>query len=90
MSDVSETVHLEDMFDDIDAEMDYLIGLLESAPSEGQSGRCLLASSDLEEAPDFIRALFAAGATLGEVRALVAEVFSPPRATAMAERRPRL
>eukprot|EP00969_Alexandrium_andersonii_P116404 5145991-Alexandrium_andersonii.AAC.1 len=43
-----------------------------------------------ESAPDFVRALFAAGATPGEVRASVAEVFSPPRVTAMAERRPRL
>eukprot|EP00969_Alexandrium_andersonii_P275559 12177554-Alexandrium_andersonii.AAC.1 len=43
-----------------------------------------------EGAPDFIRALFAAGATPGEVRASVAEVFSPPRVTATAERRPRL
>eukprot|EP00969_Alexandrium_andersonii_P009433 412253-Alexandrium_andersonii.AAC.1 len=39
-------------------------------------------------APDFIRALFAAGATPGEVRASVTEAFSPPRVTAMAERRP--
>eukprot|EP00969_Alexandrium_andersonii_P326859 14443416-Alexandrium_andersonii.AAC.1 len=46
-------------------------------------------SSDLRDAPDFSRALFAAGATPGEVRASVVEVFSPPRVTAMAERRPR-
>eukprot|EP00969_Alexandrium_andersonii_P067404 2974063-Alexandrium_andersonii.AAC.1 len=59
--------------------MDYLMGLLEGAPSGEQSGRCLLASSALEDAPDFFRALFAAGATPGEVRASVAEVFSPPR-----------
>eukprot|EP00969_Alexandrium_andersonii_P079492 3504876-Alexandrium_andersonii.AAC.1 len=66
MSDVGETVRSEDVFGDFDAEMDYLMGLLESAPSEGQSGRCLLASSALEAAPDLIRALFAAGATPGE------------------------
>eukprot|EP00969_Alexandrium_andersonii_P009308 407035-Alexandrium_andersonii.AAC.1 len=39
--------------------------------------------------PTSIRALFAAGATPGEVRASVTEVFSPPRVAAMAERRPR-
>eukprot|EP00969_Alexandrium_andersonii_P283079 12513866-Alexandrium_andersonii.AAC.1 len=66
------------------------MGLLERAPSEGRSGRCLLVSSALEEAPDLIRAVFAAGATPGEVRASAAEVFSPPRVAAMAERRPRL
>eukprot|EP00969_Alexandrium_andersonii_P113644 5021924-Alexandrium_andersonii.AAC.1 len=70
--------------------MDYLMGLLELPSQEGQSGRRLLASSVAEGAPAFIRALFAAGATPGEVRASGAEVFSPPRATAMVERRPRL
>eukprot|EP00969_Alexandrium_andersonii_P055591 2449646-Alexandrium_andersonii.AAC.1 len=73
MSDIGETVRLEGVFDDIDAEMDYLMGLLESMSQEGQSGRCVLASSAPEAAPDFIRALFAAGATPGEVRASVAE-----------------
>eukprot|EP00969_Alexandrium_andersonii_P036817 1613675-Alexandrium_andersonii.AAC.1 len=66
------------------------MGLLEASSQEGQSGRCLLARSAPESAPDFIRDLFAAGATPGEVRASVADVFSPPRVTAMAERRPRL
>eukprot|EP00969_Alexandrium_andersonii_P306704 13558732-Alexandrium_andersonii.AAC.1 len=54
----------------------------------GSEGLCLRASSDLRGAPDFIRALFAAGATPGEARASVLEVFSPPCVTAMAERRP--
>eukprot|EP00969_Alexandrium_andersonii_P138697 6133714-Alexandrium_andersonii.AAC.1 len=70
--------------------MGYLMGLLESPSQEGRSGRCALAGSAPEGVLDFIRALFAAGATPGEVRASVAEVFSPPRVTAMAERRPRL
>eukprot|EP00969_Alexandrium_andersonii_P159259 7035974-Alexandrium_andersonii.AAC.1 len=43
-----------------------------------------------EDAPDLIRTLFAARATPGEVRASVAKVSSPPRVTAMGERRPRL
>eukprot|EP00969_Alexandrium_andersonii_P161109 7119992-Alexandrium_andersonii.AAC.1 len=73
MSDIGETVRLEDVFDDIDAEMDDLMDLLESPSQEGRSGRCVLASSAPEGAPDFIRALFAAGATPGEVRASVAE-----------------
>eukprot|EP00969_Alexandrium_andersonii_P118944 5259232-Alexandrium_andersonii.AAC.1 len=64
--------------------MDYLVGLLESGSQEGVSGRCVLAGSVPDGAPDFIRALFAAGATPSEVRASVAEVFSPPRVTAMA------
>eukprot|EP00969_Alexandrium_andersonii_P027926 1218198-Alexandrium_andersonii.AAC.1 len=68
MSDVGETVQLEDVWDDIDAEMGYLASLL-----EGQSGRGLSAGSVRESAPDFSRALFAAGATPGEVRASVAE-----------------
>eukprot|EP00969_Alexandrium_andersonii_P110911 4895650-Alexandrium_andersonii.AAC.1 len=41
------------------------------------------------DAPEFIRALFAAGATPGKVRVSVLEAFSPPRVAAMAERRPR-
>eukprot|EP00969_Alexandrium_andersonii_P256788 11352766-Alexandrium_andersonii.AAC.1 len=57
---------------------------------EGQNERSAWADSASESAPDLIRALFAAGATPGEVRASVAEIYSPPRATAMAERRPRL
>eukprot|EP00969_Alexandrium_andersonii_P284826 12591101-Alexandrium_andersonii.AAC.1 len=69
MSDVGETAPLEDVFDDIDAEMDYLMGLLETDSHEGQSGRCGLAGSVPEGALDLIRALFAAGATPGEMRA---------------------
>eukprot|EP00969_Alexandrium_andersonii_P350460 15433288-Alexandrium_andersonii.AAC.1 len=37
MSDIGETVRLEDLFDDVDAEMDYLMGLLESAPRGGRA-----------------------------------------------------
>eukprot|EP00969_Alexandrium_andersonii_P045875 2013021-Alexandrium_andersonii.AAC.1 len=65
-----------DVFDDVDAEMDYLVGLLDSSSSSSSSPPV---NPALDEAPDFIRALFAAGATPGEVRASVAEVFSPPR-----------
>eukprot|EP00969_Alexandrium_andersonii_P037172 1628967-Alexandrium_andersonii.AAC.1 len=68
MSDVGETVQLEDVWGDIDAEMGHLASLL-----EGESSRGFSAGSVLESAPDFIRALFAAGATPGEVRASVAE-----------------
>eukprot|EP00969_Alexandrium_andersonii_P289798 12808889-Alexandrium_andersonii.AAC.1 len=66
------------------------MGLLELNSQGGQSGRRALAGSAPEGAPDLARALFAAGATPGEVWASVAEVSSPPRVTAMAERRPRL
>eukprot|EP00969_Alexandrium_andersonii_P046499 2040495-Alexandrium_andersonii.AAC.1 len=69
MSDIGETVPLEDVLDDIDAEMDYLMGLLESLSQEGPSGLCILAGSAPEGASDFVRALFAAGATPGEARA---------------------
>eukprot|EP00969_Alexandrium_andersonii_P011047 480462-Alexandrium_andersonii.AAC.1 len=68
MSDIGETVPLEDVFDDIDAEMGYLMGLLEGGSQGGQSGRCELAGSAPEGAPNLIRALFAAGATPGEAR----------------------
>eukprot|EP00969_Alexandrium_andersonii_P356966 15447713-Alexandrium_andersonii.AAC.1 len=57
--------------------------------------RALIAPEKLEgereaEAVEFARALFAAGATPGEVRATIAEVFSPPRVAARAERWPGL
>eukprot|EP00969_Alexandrium_andersonii_P143148 6328181-Alexandrium_andersonii.AAC.1 len=59
--------------------------------SKGElGGRRVLAVPALAEAVDLARALFAAGATPGEVRVTVAEVFSLPRVTAMAERNPRL
>eukprot|EP00969_Alexandrium_andersonii_P164474 7269407-Alexandrium_andersonii.AAC.1 len=74
MSDVGETVQLEDVWEDIDAEMGYLMNLVER-----QSERSAWADSIPESAPDLIRALVAAGATPGEVRASVAEIYSPPR-----------
>eukprot|EP00969_Alexandrium_andersonii_P301711 13337171-Alexandrium_andersonii.AAC.1 len=43
-----------------------------------------------EEAVALARAPFAAGASSGEARATLAEVFPPPRVTAQAERRPGL
>eukprot|EP00969_Alexandrium_andersonii_P017640 771750-Alexandrium_andersonii.AAC.1 len=60
MSDTGETVPLEDVFDDVDAEMDYLMGLLESNSSRSSSSNSSASSpsvsSALSEAPDFIRA----------------------------------
>eukprot|EP00969_Alexandrium_andersonii_P054593 2403725-Alexandrium_andersonii.AAC.1 len=56
MSDIGETVPWEDVFDDLDAEMDYLMGLLEADSQEGQSGRREPADSVPEGAPDLIRA----------------------------------
>eukprot|EP00969_Alexandrium_andersonii_P290339 12832841-Alexandrium_andersonii.AAC.1 len=63
MSDVGETVPLEDAFDVIDAEMGYLLGLLHARPQEGQGSWSIPADSAPEGAADFICALFAAGAT---------------------------
>eukprot|EP00969_Alexandrium_andersonii_P111351 4916799-Alexandrium_andersonii.AAC.1 len=65
MSDIGETAPLEDAFVDV--------GLLEPDSQEGQSGRCAVAGSAPEGAPDFARAQFAAGAAPGEARASVAE-----------------
>eukprot|EP00969_Alexandrium_andersonii_P154297 6820740-Alexandrium_andersonii.AAC.1 len=56
---------------------------------EGLESPCIRTSPDPCDASDFVRALFAAGATPGEVTASVTEVFAPPRVAAMAERRPR-
>eukprot|EP00969_Alexandrium_andersonii_P019776 862779-Alexandrium_andersonii.AAC.1 len=60
MSDTGDTVPLEDVFDDVDAEMRYLMGLLESNSSRSSSSHSSasspLGSPALGEAPDFIRA----------------------------------
>eukprot|EP00969_Alexandrium_andersonii_P042306 1855947-Alexandrium_andersonii.AAC.1 len=60
MSDTGDTVPLEDVFDDVDAETDYLMGLLESNSSRSSSSHSSasspLVSPALGEAPDFIRA----------------------------------
>eukprot|EP00969_Alexandrium_andersonii_P029893 1304430-Alexandrium_andersonii.AAC.1 len=61
----------------------------EDRSQEGSEGLRLRMVPDPCDAPDLLRALFAAGAMPGEVRASVIEVFSPPRVTAMAERRPK-
>eukprot|EP00969_Alexandrium_andersonii_P152133 6727486-Alexandrium_andersonii.AAC.1 len=66
MSDIGDTVQLEDVWDDIDTEMSYLMNLLEAPSQEGQADRRALADAASESAPDLIRALFAAGATPGE------------------------
>eukprot|EP00969_Alexandrium_andersonii_P160837 7107897-Alexandrium_andersonii.AAC.1 len=57
----------------------------EDRSQEGSESLRLRTVSDPRDAPDFTRALFAAGATPGEVRASVVVVFSPPRVAAMAE-----
>eukprot|EP00969_Alexandrium_andersonii_P246447 10890902-Alexandrium_andersonii.AAC.1 len=61
--------------DDIDEDMGFLMNLAEmgAEAQEGSESPSLRASPDPREAPDIIRALFAAGATPGEVRALVTE-----------------
>eukprot|EP00969_Alexandrium_andersonii_P105218 4642913-Alexandrium_andersonii.AAC.1 len=61
---------------------------MEARSEEGACGPSVRTDKPPEEAVDLARALFAAGATPGEVRATVAEVFSPPRATAAASRNP--
>eukprot|EP00969_Alexandrium_andersonii_P199455 8809103-Alexandrium_andersonii.AAC.1 len=55
---------------------------------EGACGPSVRTGEAPEEAVDLARALFAAGATPGEARATVAEVFSLPRATAAATHNP--
>eukprot|EP00969_Alexandrium_andersonii_P263570 11649628-Alexandrium_andersonii.AAC.1 len=57
---------------------------------EERLGRPFGSAEERAEAADLARALFAAGATPGEVRASVCEVYSPPRVTAAAARRPRI
>eukprot|EP00969_Alexandrium_andersonii_P127225 5623356-Alexandrium_andersonii.AAC.1 len=92
MSDIGEQEMPEASIEDSDEEMGLLMNLVqegEDGPQEGSESLRLRAVSDPCGAPDFIRALFAAGAMPGEVRASVMEVFSPPRVAARAERRPR-
>ena len=76
-----EPVMLDDSMDDVDEEMMYL----QNAVGARLDGR-----GEREEATDLIRALFAAGAAPGEVRASVTEVDSQPRVTAAAALRPHL
>eukprot|EP00969_Alexandrium_andersonii_P293252 12961489-Alexandrium_andersonii.AAC.1 len=81
MSVSGEQVAPEDNTDDVDEEMGYLENIL---------GRPLERGTERPEAADLVRALFAAGATPGEVRASVCEVYSPPRVMAAAARHPRV
>eukprot|EP00969_Alexandrium_andersonii_P357686 15449355-Alexandrium_andersonii.AAC.1 len=60
-----------------------------STPRGGLGGRRMSATPAPAKAVDLARAMFAPGATPGEVRATVAEISSPPRITATAERNPR-
>eukprot|EP00969_Alexandrium_andersonii_P177951 7868924-Alexandrium_andersonii.AAC.1 len=55
---------------------------------EGACGPSVRTGRTPKEVVDLARALSAAGATPGEVRATVAEVFPPSRATAAAARNP--
>eukprot|EP00969_Alexandrium_andersonii_P324879 14354927-Alexandrium_andersonii.AAC.1 len=71
--------------------MSFLLNFVETEGAGSQEGSESLSSRtspNPRAAPDLVRALFAAGATPGEVRASVMEVFSPPHVAAMAERRP--
>eukprot|EP00975_Prorocentrum_lima_P043159 9061491-Prorocentrum_lima.AAC.1 len=81
MSVSGERVEPEDSTDDVDEEMSYLEGVL---------GRSLERDTERPEAADLVRALLVAGATPGEARASVCEVYSPPRVTAVAARHPRV
>eukprot|EP00969_Alexandrium_andersonii_P373718 15484659-Alexandrium_andersonii.AAC.1 len=63
---------------------------MDQRSKEGERGLRVRAAAPPEEAAGLAWGLFAAGATPGEARASVAEVFSPPRATAAAARHPRL
>eukprot|EP00969_Alexandrium_andersonii_P268934 11886273-Alexandrium_andersonii.AAC.1 len=56
---------------------------------EERLGRPFGSAEDCSEAVDLARALFAAGAAPGEVRASICEVYPPPRVTAAAARQPR-
>eukprot|EP00969_Alexandrium_andersonii_P073303 3233985-Alexandrium_andersonii.AAC.1 len=76
MSDVGEPEMPEMSTDDFDEEMSFLMHLMEMEgvePQEGSESPSVRTSSDPRDAPDLIRALFAAGATPGEVRASVTE-----------------
>eukprot|EP00969_Alexandrium_andersonii_P102160 4509203-Alexandrium_andersonii.AAC.1 len=57
---------------------------------EKHLGRDFESTEERNEAVDYVRALFAAGAAPGEARASICEVYSPPRATAAAARQPRI
>eukprot|EP00969_Alexandrium_andersonii_P016144 706878-Alexandrium_andersonii.AAC.1 len=81
MSVAGESVRPEDVTEDVDEEMGYL---------EERLGRPFGSAEEREEAADLARALFAAGATPGEVRASTCEVYSPPRVTAAAARQLRI
>ena len=78
-----ESAALAESRDDAAPELDWLVA--ELTIDREQSAELL------EEVADLMRALFSAGALPGEVRAFVAEVFSPPspRVTARASRHPR-
>eukprot|EP00969_Alexandrium_andersonii_P258142 11413583-Alexandrium_andersonii.AAC.1 len=90
MLDVREPGLPEESTDGADQAMDFLVNLVEAGAGsqEGSESPRVRASPDPRGAPVFIPALFAAGATPGEVRASAMEVFFPPRVAAMAERRP--
>eukprot|EP00969_Alexandrium_andersonii_P300613 13290192-Alexandrium_andersonii.AAC.1 len=67
MSVAGESVQPEDVTEDVDEEMGHL---------EEYMGRPFGTAEERSEAVDLARALFAAGATPGEVRASICEVYS--------------
>eukprot|EP00969_Alexandrium_andersonii_P240492 10617824-Alexandrium_andersonii.AAC.1 len=68
MSD-AEPAELEPNAEDVDAEMFVLLNVMDSRSEEGVRGPSVRAGKPPKEAVDLARALFAAGATPGEVRA---------------------
>eukprot|EP00969_Alexandrium_andersonii_P306920 13568324-Alexandrium_andersonii.AAC.1 len=69
MSVVGGSIQPEGNSEDVDEEMGYLEGVL---------GRPFECAEERLEAVGLVRALFAAGATPGEVRAPVCKVLLPP------------
>ena len=66
---------LDDSLEDVEEELNCL-----------QPG---LPQEDIEEAADLARALFSVGASPVEAKAVLMEIFSPPRVTAQASKYPR-
>ena len=72
---MAEPMALDDSFEDVEEELHCL-----------QPG---LPQEDVDEAADLVRALFSVGASPVEAKAVLVEVFSPPRVTARASQFPR-
>eukprot|EP00969_Alexandrium_andersonii_P274088 12114169-Alexandrium_andersonii.AAC.1 len=59
--------------DDVDEEMSFLLNITDSRSEEGACGPSVRTGEPPEEAAGLAKALFAAGAAPGEVRATAAE-----------------